>query len=73
MVEINTDPSEEYVKVPTSAITRAITIDRSSTNAKSAPDGAAQVTIPGLGHNQMPTKLTLSTYEDENGDPCSAV
>ena len=67
MVEINTDPSGEYVNVPASAIT----ID--NTNAKSAPEGAAQVSRPGPGHSQMPTKLTLSTYEDENGDPCSAV
>ena len=71
MVEINTDPTGEYVNVPASAITRAITID--NTNAKSTPEGAAQVTRPGPGHSQMPTKLTLSTYEDENGDPCSAV
>ena len=70
-MEINTYPSGEYVNEPASAITRAIAID--NTNAKPAPEGAAQVTRPGLGHSQMPTKLTLSTYEDENGDPCSAV
>ena len=72
-MEINTDPSGEYVNVPASAVTKAIATD--GTNVKSVPEGAAEVTRPELGqhHNQMPTKLTLSTYEDENGDPCSAV
>ena len=72
-MEINTDATGEYVNVPASAITRAIATD--GTNSKSALEGATEVTRPELGqnHNQRPIKLTLSTYEDENGDPCSAV
>ena len=73
-MEIKPDHSGDYINVPASAITRVnITHD---TNSKSAPEGAVQVTGQRSKTNQISGNnqvLILSTYEDENGDPCSAV
>ena len=69
VVEINTDQTADYINVPSSAITKV-------NITKPAPEGAIQITGPVSKTNEIPENsqiLTLGTYEDENGDPCSAV